>query len=121
MIYKICEHISGDTWGGIATIVLKANDIPINISGAYIEFVVKYSIASPELVTLTTANSGIDIASPVLGVISIHPTIIDIPPGKYGWYLNMKLPSSNIRTYLNGIWEILPRIPEATDYEKRNY
>lgn len=121
MIYKICEHISGDTWCGIATIVLKENDIPINISGAYIEFVVKYSIASPELVSLTTTNSGINIESPVLGLISIPQTVIDIPPGKYGWYLNMKLPSNKTRTYLNGIWEILPRIPEATDYEKRNY
>jgi hypothetical protein len=121
MIYNVCRHISGDTWKGLGAVTLTVNGSAMDLTGAYAEFIVKYSTASPHIFSLTTNNSGIIISNPLSGILVIPPTIVDIPPGKYGWYLNVKLSNSEIKTYLRGTWEIITEIPEATDYERRNY
>jgi hypothetical protein len=121
MIYDICRHISGDTWKGLGSLTFTVNNSALDLTNAYAEFVVKYSIASPQLLNLNTDNGGIIISNPLSGILVIPPTIVSLPPGKYGWYLNLKLANSEIKTYFRGMWESISNIPEATDYERRNY
>lgn len=113
MTYYIPPHISGDTWDGIPSIGLSANNTPVNLSDAYVEMGVKYTIASPSVLTLTTANSGITITEPASnGFISIPETLVEIPPGDYKWYLKYTLPSGVTKTHLMGTWIITPNIPK---------
>lgn len=112
MTYNIPTHISGDTWDGINSITFSRNSSAINLSGAYVEMGVKYGVASPSLLTLTTINSGITITSPVTaGAISIPATIVNIPPGNYKWYVKLVLSSGETKTYLMGTWPIVANIP----------
>lgn len=112
MTYTIPTHISGDTWDGINSISFSKNNSAINLSNAYLEMGVKYTIASPPVLTLTTSNSGITIMSPAsAGVISIPKSIVDIPPGDYKWYLKFVLPTGETKTYLMGSWRIAANIP----------
>lgn len=113
MTYNIPTHISGDTWDGIPFISFSKNYSAINLSGAYIEMGVKYTIASPPVLTLTTANSGITITAPAsAGIISIPHALIEIPPGNYKWYLKLVLSSGETKTYLMGSWIITSNIPK---------
>jgi hypothetical protein len=121
MTYNIPQHISGDTWKGIGSISFKKNGVPLNISGYDIEASFKLSIASPKVLTLTVQNSGISILSGPEGRISIPSRIVDIPVGKYSWYLTLTSPEGNKKTYLMGLWTIVPNIPLVTEYERRNY
>lgn len=121
MIYNVCRHISGDTWNGLGTITFTVNGSAIDLTGAYAEFVVKYSLASPHVLSMNTNNGGVVITNPLSGMLVVAPTAVNIPPGKYGWYLNLKLPDSTIKTYFRGTWEIITNMPENTDYERRNY
>jgi hypothetical protein len=111
--YNIPAHISGDTWPGIGQISFNRNNIPIDFTNAFLEMGVKFnsSIANPPVLTLTTLNSGITITNAISGTISILPQIIDIPPGKYNWYLSFTLETGEKKTYLMGQWHILPNIP----------
>jgi hypothetical protein len=73
---------------------------------------VKYTIASPPVLTLTTVNSGITLTAPTTaGAISIPPALVEIPPGDYKWYLKFVLESGETKTYLMGTWRIVPNIP----------
>jgi hypothetical protein len=111
--YNICKHISGDTWDGLGSITFTANGSAIDLTGADVEFGVKYSIASPNVLTLNTKNSGLSIPSPLSGLVIIPPTLVDSPPGKYNWYLSIKFPDNRVKTYFKGIWEIIPPILES--------
>jgi hypothetical protein len=121
MTYNIPQHISGDTWKGINTIQFIKNNIPIDLTNAYVEFGVKLSNSSPETLTLSTQNSGIDIFSPLEGKLRILSRIVDIPVGKYSWYITLNTSDNNKKTYLMGLWPIVPNIPLVTEYERRNY
>jgi hypothetical protein len=118
---NICELICGDTWDGFPTLTFTRDGLPLDLNGSDIEFAVKYSFASPKVLSLTTANSGVVITDASLGMITIPPIAVDIPPGKYQWYLRIKFPNGIIKTYFKGKWEIFPNIPPPTDYERRNY
>jgi hypothetical protein len=105
--YEIPPHISGDTWYGIGNITFLRNNSALNLSGAYLEMEVKYSIDSPPVLTLNTANSGIVILNPPLsGMISIPERIVDIPPATYQYYLKLVLASGETQTEMGGIWKI---------------
>jgi len=118
--YNLAEHISGDTWKGISTIQFIKNNIPVNLTNAFVEFGVKLSNTSPKVLTLNTQNSGVEIISPLEGKIRILPRIVDIPVGKYSWYTTLSTFNSK-KTYLMGLWVIIPNIPLVTEYERRNY
>lgn len=120
MTYNIPQHISGDTWKGFSTIQFIKNNVPIDLTNADVEFGVKLSHSSPEVLTLSIQNSGIELLSPLEGKIRILPQIVDIPVGKYSWYLTLNTPNSK-KTYLMGLWYIIPNIPLVTEYERRNY
>jgi len=121
MTYNIPQHISGDTWKGISTVQFIKNNVPIDLTNAFVEFGVKLSISSPDVLTLSTSNNGIEIISPLEGKIKILPRIVDIPVGKYSWYITLSTSDNNKKTYLMGLWYIIPNIPLVTDYERRNY
>jgi hypothetical protein len=118
---NICDLISGDTWNGFSNLTFTRNGTALDLTGATLEFAVKYSVASPKVLSLTTANGGIIIPNPLSGVVVIPPTAVNIPPGKYNWYLTINFPDGIIKTYFKGIWQIMPNIPPPTDYERRNY
>jgi hypothetical protein len=111
ILYEIPPHISGDTWYGIGSITFLRSNSALNLSGAYLEMEVKYSIASPSVLTLSTANSGIVILNPPLsGMITIPEIIVDIPPATYQYYLKLILPSGETQTEMGGSWRIDSRI-----------
>ena len=121
MTYNIPQHISGDTWKGIGSITFTKRGSAVNLTGVNIEMGVKLSIASPQILTLNLQNSGIKIISAPEGKISIPSKIIDIPVGKYSWYITLIFPNKEKQTYLMGLWPIIPNIPLVTEYERRNY
>jgi hypothetical protein len=119
--YNICKHIEGDTWDGLGSITFSSSGIPLNLTDSYVEFVVKYSNASPPVLSLTTQNSGVVVPNPTQGIVVIPPTAINIPPGKYNWYLTVQFADKRVKTYFRGIWQIIPNTLPVTDYERRNY
>jgi len=119
--YNICKHIQGDTWDGLGSITFSSSGNPLDLTGAYVEFGVKYSNASPNVLNLNTTNSGVFVPNPTQGIVVVPPTAIDIPPGKYNWYLTIKFADKRVKTYFQGIWQIIPNILPPTDYERRNY
>lgn len=121
MTYNIPSQITGDTWEGINSITFMKDGSALDLTGTTVEMGVTLSISSPNVLTLTTENSGISITSPELGIISIPPRIIDIPVSKYSWYLTLTFPTSAKKTYMMGLWSIIPNIPDVTYYERRNY
>lgn len=112
MTYNIPKHVSGDTWDGINSISFFRNNSAIDLSDAYVEMGVKYTVASPTVLTLSTSNSGITITEPLSGEISIPPIIVNIPPSNYKWYLKLVLETGEIKTYLMGNWPIVANIPQ---------
>ena len=122
MTYNIPQQISGDTWNVIGAITFTKNGSAIDLTGALVEMSVKYSIASPKVLYLNSLpGSGINISNPTTGTISIPERIIDIPVGKYSWYITLTLNTGAKKTYLMGLWSIIPNIPLVTEYERRNY
>lgn len=119
--YNICKHICGDTWDGLGSVTFTSNGSSVDLTGAFVEFAVKYSVASPKLLSLNSDNNGLSIANPTSGLIVIPPTAVDIPPGKYNWFLTITFADKRVKTYFKGIWEIIPNILPPTDYERRNY
>lgn len=113
MTYNIPSHISGDTWKGIGSISFTRGTSSLNLSGYKIEAGFKLSIASPIVLFLTTDNGGINIVSESSGTISIPSRIVDIPIGNYTWYLTLISPANERKTYLMGLWEIIPNVPVA--------
>jgi hypothetical protein len=122
MTYNIPPQISGDTWNGLGSVTFSRNGSAIDLTDAFVEMAVKYSVASPQVLYLNSLpNSGIVISSPTTGTISVLPMIVNIPVGKYSWYVTLNLSTGEKKTYLMGTWDIRPNIPDVTVYERRNY
>ena len=111
--YEIPSHISGDTWIGISSLTLLRDGSALNLSGAYLEMQVRFSIDSPPVLTLSTANSGIVITSPTEGIASIPTMIVDVPVSTYKYDLELTLSNGEKTTQMGGIWKILPSITRA--------
>ena len=110
MTYDFKPHIAGDTWTGITSIKIQVSGVPVDLTDSKIYMQVKpeENIASPFFCSFSSETGSISILNPaVSGQISILPTIIDIPPGMYQYYLNIEFPSGIKKTYLKGSWEIL--------------
>lgn len=121
MTYDIPAHITGDTWDGIPTLNLSENNSAVNLTNASISMFVKsvFNLASPNVLSLTTQNSGISISSPASsGNISIPESVIDIPVGNYSWGLTATLSSGKIKTYYMGNWKIIPRTPFSNNWQE---
>lgn len=107
--YEIADHISGNTWCGISTITFTRDNSALDLTGAYLEMQVRLSIDSPMVLSLNTTNSGIVVLSPpTSGSVYFPSQIITLPPADYKYELKLFLPTGETRTYLSGIWKILP-------------
>jgi hypothetical protein len=48
-----------------------------------------------------------------LGIIVIPEQVVDVPPAKYQYDLKVSLPSGEVKTFLEGTWEITSHITRA--------
>lgn len=113
MNYDISPHISGDTWSGISSLTLTQNNSALNLTNAKVVFQVKkaYEVAAPVVLELTTQNNSIIISNAASGIITIPEQLINIPVGKYQYYIVAYLSTSAVYTPVVGNWTIIPRIP----------
>lgn len=105
MNYNIPKHRRGDTWDGINKIGITVNGVPVNLSGAKVTMELKEDYDAPSALTLSTTTSTILIL-PDLSSVKILPTIVNIQPGTYKYDLQVTYPDTQIKTYLEGTWEI---------------
>jgi hypothetical protein len=111
MTYNLPQQNAGDTWQGISAITITRNGSALDLTGAYAEFLVKFQIDAPTMVSLDTIKGGVTILSPAsAGIITIPPQIIDIPPAIYQWALVVTLSSGEVDTFVNGNWSIVKLI-----------
>lgn len=105
--YTIPKHRRGDTWNGINKIAITIDGVPINLSGCSITMELREDYDAPVAFTLSTSNSTIVIEQPGLSSITIPPVMVDIPPMKYKYDLQVTNSlTNNITTYMEGDWEI---------------
>ena len=112
MIYNFTPHRCGDTWKGISSITLSQNGIPIDLTESVvrIQFRSFHSVASPVVLELTSRKGQIVIPMPQQGVISIPSQNIEMPIGKYSYDLEVTLVDGTIKTYMEGVLEVIPQI-----------
>ena len=107
MTYDLSQHVSGDTWKGIPNITIIRDDTPLDLTGAYVEFHVKFQIDAPTIFKITSEDDSIIILDPAIeGNIQIPPQIVNIPPGNYIWSLKITLETGEIDTFISGHWPI---------------
>lgn len=113
MNYDLEPYIVGDTWKGIGTLTFVRNGSAIDLTGAsaVLEFKKAYEVATPVVLSLTTANSGIVITAPTSGILAIPARVLNIPVGMYCWYVTITLASSEVQTYMTGTLPVVPKIP----------
>jgi hypothetical protein len=112
MDYNIPDHISGDTWDGIASITVESGGIPISLVGCSIKMQVRtsYSLASPVYIEFSTVDGTIIIPIPLQGIVSIPPRLVNIPVGDYKYDFQITYPNGFVKTYMKGNWKILQTI-----------
>jgi hypothetical protein len=111
MTYTITPHKRGDTWDGISSISFNVNGVPINLTNANVAIEFRQNMDYPVALRLEVGD-GIEIVNPSTGTIRILPRIIQMPPGKYLYDLQIVFSDGTIKTYMSGSWEILPDITE---------
>jgi hypothetical protein len=110
-IYTIPAHKRGDTWNGINTISFSTSGVPLNftnVDNIKIEF--RQSIDSPVVLSLSTKENQIQIVNPSRGIIRILPLVVQMPPGRYFYDLQVTYLNGVIKTYLTGSWDIVADI-----------
>jgi hypothetical protein len=110
MTYNIPCHRRGDTWGGIASITIRVNGVPVNLTGSSIKMEFRRSIDSPVMLTFSTSDNTIQLLSQ--SSIRVMPRKIEIPFGTYLYDLQVTYPTGVVRTFVSGEWEITPDITE---------
>ena len=123
MVYNFPDHRTGDTWKGVNTITLLNNGSGINLTDCdvYIQFRGTKNKANPVVHELSTDNKSIVVLEYVLGLITIPEQLIDIPPEKYEYELQINFPDGSSKTYLKGIFNVLPQTTRVkNDYTNKN-
>jgi len=110
MIYNIPAHKSGDTWKGISGITIYRNGSALNLTDAKVEMQVRFQIDAPAVLEFSTDNDTIQVFAPISGIIVIPEQVVDVPPAKYQYDLKVTLPSGEVKTFLEGKWEITSHI-----------
>ena len=105
MTYNIPKHRRGDTWDGINKIGITINSIPVNLSGAKVTMQFREDYDAPTALTLSTETSTITVL-PDLSSVRVLPVIVDIQPATYKYDLQVTFPDKQIKTYLEGTWQI---------------
>jgi hypothetical protein len=112
MTYNFTNHRLGDRWKGIESITILDCNSAINLNDCdiFIQFRPKYNPASPVFLELSTYNSKILILNKQNGIIKIPEQVIDIPCGEYKYDLQVNFPTGVSKTYLTGLFKVLPQI-----------
>lgn len=105
MTYNIPKHRRGDTWDGINKIGITINGAPVNLTGAKVTMQFREDYDAPTALTLSTETSTITIL-PDLSSVRVLPVIVDIQPATYKYDLQVTYPNSEVKTYLEGTWQI---------------
>jgi hypothetical protein len=105
MTYDIPPHRRGDTWDGINKIGITINNVPVNLLGSKVVMELREDYDAPVALTLSTDTSTILIL-PDLSSIQVLPTKIDVQPGTYKYDLQVTYPNAQVKTYLEGTWQI---------------
>jgi hypothetical protein len=108
--YTIPAHRRGDTWNGINTISFTASATPLNFSGASVKMEFRQKPDYPVTFTFSTENNQIQFVDASKAIIRIMPQIIEVPPGKYYYDLQVIYPNSVVKTYMVGTWNIFADI-----------
>jgi hypothetical protein len=104
--YNIPKHRRGDTWNGINKIAITIDGTPIDLSGCIVVMELREDYDAPVAFTLSTTNSTI-LINPELSSLTVPPVMVDIPPMKYRYDLQVTNPIiNNVTTYMEGDWEI---------------
>lgn len=112
MIYDFTPHRCGDTWKGISSITISHNGVPVDLTESVvrIQFRSAHNVASPVVLELSSKKGQIVFAMPRNGVISIPSQNIEMPIGKYAYDLEVTLIDGTIKTYMEGVLEVIPQI-----------
>lgn len=105
MTYNIPPHRRGDTWDGINKIGITINGVPVNLTGAVVTMELREDYDAPAVLTLSTTTSTITVL-PDLSSIQIPPVIVDVQPATYRYDIQVTYPNLQVKTYLEGKWEI---------------
>jgi hypothetical protein len=108
MTYDIPPHRRGDTWDGINSISISVNNVPISLSGASIAMDFRQGIDTPVIMRFTTENNTIQILN--ANTIRIPSRKIEVPFGTYQYDLQVTYPTGVVKTYMSGIWPIVPDV-----------
>lgn len=108
MTYNIPSHRRGDTWDGINSIAISVNSVPVVLSGSKITMEFRQDIDSPVVMTFSTETSTIQILN--ANTIRIPARKIEVPFGTYQYDLQVTYSTGVVKTYMSGIWEIVPDI-----------
>lgn len=119
MIYDFPDQYTGSTWNGVSSINITSSGIPLNLTNCEVSIKVRsfFNLASPVVLEFNNKDGTVVILNASQGTIKIPPQNINIPEGKYKYSLKVFTPPNNYKTYLTGIWNILPsvtRVPITT-------
>lgn len=109
-VYTIPAHRRGDTWNGINTISFTVSSTPLNFTGTSIKMEFRQKPDSPTVFTFSTENDKIQFVDAGKAIIRIMPQIIEVPPSKYYYDLQVIYPNGVVKTYMTGTWNIFADI-----------
>lgn len=112
MTFDFPSHYTWSTWGGISSIKILSEGMPVDLTDCEISIKIKhfYSIASPVICELSNKDNTIVVIDPLQGSIKVPAQNISIPEGKYRYSLKIITPAKIQKTYLSGVWDILPSV-----------
>lgn len=109
-VYTIPPHRRGDTWNGINTISFTVSGTPLNFTGANVKMEFRQKTDTPVTFSFSTETSEIQFVDAGNGVIRIMPQIIEVPPSKYYYDLQVIYPNGVTKTYMVGTWTVFADI-----------
>ncbi len=93
LLYDFPDHYKGDYWEGVPSIILKRNDVPVDLTNAIVRMQFKLRATAEPVLELSTTNGGIVIISAAGGEISIIGRNLDIFAQTYHYDLQYIIPS----------------------------
>lgn len=104
--YNIPNHTTGDTFKSLEFEVL-VNTVALDLTGANIVMKLRQNNNINVYYELNTTNNNITITYPLLGKFQINQQIINFPPAKYNYSIELNLASGEVYTYIQGSWIII--------------
>ena len=106
MEYNFKDHKKGDTFPGVS-FKISVNGLPLNLTGASIKMQLRELTPTGAVGATFTDLAGITIdATPTSGIFVFDKQVIDIPAVLYYFDIQITLASGDIKTYIEGTWNI---------------